>query len=466
MFPVVTPLTAVEDKDPPVIVAPFTELRPETFPPVINTFPADWVAIVPRPRSEGVYESMDLTVEIDKTSGAPDPPVFLPRNDEVAISAIFPSVTVLSAIVFKLVEPAQVERAVFSTKERPTWDLVRLVNNEPFNAGRYPDESSLTSWDTPLKVFPWVVTDEFNRAVLMVPVVAELMAVIADCPAESELASALAVVAEVAVVAELAFPVKAPVNVVAETDVNPVREPPVIDTLLAFWVAIVPSPETSEELMPNIVLTCDPVKAIGVAALPVLFPIIELAARLAILPKVTAPLPIAVVIEVAPDPVISPLSAIDWLAVKYPELFVHCEILPETKLEVVNPDILIFACPAGESVTRNSLPLKFKAVAPDVTTVPSFITSALPPPPPESAAQYQFLEFEFHLRICPLLQLVKSEIPLAVASKPPPEIVCKAKPTDPDAPPPTKPFPAVTAVIVPPPPAPQLSHLNCPAPES
>ena len=82
--------------------------------------------------------------------------------------------------VVMLVEPAQVERAVSSTFVRPTWDLERLVNNEPFNAGRYPEVSSLTSWETPLNVFPCVVTAEFKRAVLIVPVVAELIAVIAD----------------------------------------------------------------------------------------------------------------------------------------------------------------------------------------------------------------------------------------------------------------------------------------------
>ena len=77
------------------------------------------------------------------------------------------------------------------------------------------------------------MTEEFKRAVLIVPAVAELTAVIADWPAESEFAKAFAVVAVVAVVAELALPVRAPVKVVAVTDVKPDKEPPVIKTLLA-----------------------------------------------------------------------------------------------------------------------------------------------------------------------------------------------------------------------------------------
>ena len=146
MLPVVTPLTAVDDKDPPIIVAPFRELIPEILPPEIETFPADRVAIVPKPEmSLLVNASMDLAVEIDKTSGAPDPAVFLPRKEEVAISAILANVTVLLAMVLRFVEPAQVDRAVFSTLDKPTCDLVRLVNKEPFNAGKYPDESNLTS---------------------------------------------------------------------------------------------------------------------------------------------------------------------------------------------------------------------------------------------------------------------------------------------------------------------------------
>ena len=86
------------------------------------------------------------------------------------------------------------------------------------------------------------MTDEFSRAVLMVPAVAKLMAVIALCPAESVFVRAFAVVAVVAVVADEAFPVKAPVNVVADTDVRPDMEPPVIETLLEFCVDIVPKP--------------------------------------------------------------------------------------------------------------------------------------------------------------------------------------------------------------------------------
>ena len=61
----------------------------------------------------------------------------------------------------------------------------------------------------------------------MVPVDALLIAVIALCPAESELARAFAVVAEVA------LPVNAPVKVVAPTETRPDIFPPVIKMLLA-----------------------------------------------------------------------------------------------------------------------------------------------------------------------------------------------------------------------------------------
>jgi hypothetical protein len=56
-------------------------------------------------------------------------------------------------------------------------------------------------------------------AALMVPVVAELIAVIADWPVVSELER------------PEAFPVKAPVKVVAPTEVRPDNDPPVILTL-------------------------------------------------------------------------------------------------------------------------------------------------------------------------------------------------------------------------------------------
>ena len=92
-----------------------------------------------------------------------------------------------------------------------------------------------------------------------------------------------------------AVPDKFPPVIVAPLIVTkPLSCPPVINTLLADWVAIVPNPETSEVEIPNKVLTWDPVNAIGVAAEPVLFPIMELAAKFAILPKVTAPEAIAV----------------------------------------------------------------------------------------------------------------------------------------------------------------------------
>jgi hypothetical protein len=54
----------------------------------------------------------------------------------------------------------------------------------------------------------------------------------------------------------------------------------------------------------------------GALALPVLLPIILRAARLAILANVTAPEDIVAAIEVDPDPEISPVSDIDWLAVR------------------------------------------------------------------------------------------------------------------------------------------------------
>ena len=69
---------------------------------------------------------------------------------------------------------------------------------------------------------------------------------------------------------------------------------------------MVPKPETSEVAMANNVLTWEAVKARGVAGLPVLFPIIELADKFAILVKDTAPLPIAVkpVLSIEMSPVI------------------------------------------------------------------------------------------------------------------------------------------------------------------
>ena len=83
-------------------------------------------------------------------------------------------------------------------------------------------------------------------------------------------------------------------NVVAATEVRPDKEPPVIFTLFAFWVDMVPRPVTSVLVILNRDLTCVVVRAIGVAALPVLFPIMELAARLAIFPRVTTPLAMVV----------------------------------------------------------------------------------------------------------------------------------------------------------------------------
>ena len=121
----------------PVNVVAATDVRPDMDPPVIFTLLAFWVDMVPKPdTSVFAMERSVLTSLAERISGAPLPAVFLPIIDAVAISAILPSVTVLSAIVFKLVEPAQVERAVFSTKERPTWDFVSPVKAapEPFGA--------------------------------------------------------------------------------------------------------------------------------------------------------------------------------------------------------------------------------------------------------------------------------------------------------------------------------------------
>lgn len=101
-------------------------------------------------------------------------------------------------------------------------------------------------------------------------------------------------------------------------DTKPLSCPPVINTLLADWVAIVPRPETSEVEIPNKVLTWDPVNATGAAEDPVLFPIIELAARLAILPKVTAPLAIVAANDPVPDPVTSLVKVIVWSPVFVP----------------------------------------------------------------------------------------------------------------------------------------------------
>ena len=75
---------------------------------------------------------------------------------------------------------------------------------------------------------------------------------------------------------------------------SPERFPPVIKTLLALWVAIVPRFEISLVEIANRVLTSLADNAIGVAGEPVLLPIMELAARLAIFARVTFPEPMAV----------------------------------------------------------------------------------------------------------------------------------------------------------------------------
>ena len=83
------------------------------------------------------------------------------------------------------------------------------------------------------------------------------------------------------------------------SDTTPLILPPVICTLLADWVAIVPSPDISPVAIASKVLTWEAVRAIGVADPAVLFPIIELAAKFAIFDKLTFPDPMVV------DPVLS-----------------------------------------------------------------------------------------------------------------------------------------------------------------
>ena len=66
------------------------------------------------------------------------------------------------------------------------------------------------------------------------------------------------------------------------------------------------TPVVSPSAMPRVLVAI----ATGVAALPVLLPMIELAARFAILPKVTAPFAIVAATDPGPVAVTSPVSAV------------------------------------------------------------------------------------------------------------------------------------------------------------
>ena len=76
------------------------------------------------------------------------------------------------------------------------------------------------------------------------------------------------------------------------------------------------SPETSVEAIARSALTWVVVSAKGTAGLPVLFPMMEFAARLACMAKVTTPAAMVVEIEVVPDPVTFPVKVMVWFAVR------------------------------------------------------------------------------------------------------------------------------------------------------
>ena len=79
------------------------------------------------------------------------------------------------------------------------------------------------------------------------------------------------------------------------------------------------SPLSVELNTSSIAVTLVPLSAIGVAADPVLLPIIEFAERFAILAKVTEPADIDAANDPVPDPVTSPVSVIVWSPVFVPD---------------------------------------------------------------------------------------------------------------------------------------------------
>ena len=169
----------------PPITAPLM-VPPTICPPVTNTLPADCVAIVPKPdTSDADIANNVLTSVVESATGVAGLPVLLPIKLFAAKLAILDKLTFPEPIVIA---------PVLSMDTSPVTDTA-VARPEPF----------------PTIIFAEVREVEIYGkaailAALIVPNVAELMAVIADCPAESVFAKALAVVAVVAVVAEPALP--------------------------------------------------------------------------------------------------------------------------------------------------------------------------------------------------------------------------------------------------------------------
>lgn len=138
--------------------------------------------------------------------------------------------------------------------------------------------------------------------------------------------------------------VNAPVEGVVAPTVVPLIEPPVIAIALEFCVEIVPRPETSVFAIASRALTCDAVKAMGVAEIPVLLPIMEFAAKFAILAKVTAPELMVVANEPVPVPVTSLVKVIVWSPVLVPEELPE-KLLAERAPAIVKApaDVILFA---------------------------------------------------------------------------------------------------------------------------
>jgi len=316
------------------------------------------VAIVPKPdTSEVEIPNKVLTWDPVNAIGVAEDPVLFPIIELAARFAIFPKVTAPPAIVVAKVPVTSLVKVI-------VWSpvLVPLDVPEKLDADIVPSIMTLATWEvvelrmlSVLVVAPVKSNIVFPPEKVIVGVVPEkvigvaedkvnAIAVEAPRPVTDENVSAsvaerfnvpprdtlppperiplLLMVTEELLRLELPMLDKvfdAPEIVKPEAVpaiVTPLICPPVTYILLALWVAIVPNPEISDVEMPSKVFTCVAVKATGVAALPVLFPIIELAAKFAILERDTAPLPIVVLIAVAPLPETSPLKVIVWLSVK------------------------------------------------------------------------------------------------------------------------------------------------------